>query len=213
MKRVGLLLSGCGLHDGTEVQEAVLLILALVRRGLRPVYLAPDVEQRDVVDHSTGGAVDGAPPRAVISEAARLTRGVIRPLGEVSPQELDALVIPGGAGNVKNLCLPDDRPLGGGTLRKEVRELLDGLAERGAPVAALGLGEVVLARHQDRPLGNDPAMLPPSEVVVDSKRNYLFSPGFMGTDDITQAAEGIEKLAAELARSLGIARPPEGGTT
>ena len=42
----------------------------------------------------------------------------------------------------------------------------------------------------------------------------LFTPGFMGTDDITQAAEGIERMVEELARRLAVAPgPARDGTT
>lgn len=202
MRRVGVLLSGCGRYDGSEVQETVLLVLALRRRGLRPVFLAPDAEQRDVVDHTTGTVVESAAARQVLHEGARLTRGVIRPLHEVSASELDALVIPGGSGVLKNLCEPNGG-LGAGALRGDVRRLLDGLRERSAPVAAVGLGELVLARHEGRPLSDLPITMQATGIVADRDRRVLFTPGFVGTDEITEAAEGIERLVGELAGWLG----------
>jgi len=33
MKRVGVVLSGCGVYDGSEIHEAVLALLALDRKG------------------------------------------------------------------------------------------------------------------------------------------------------------------------------------
>ena len=204
MKRVGVLLAGCGRYDGSEAQEAVLLILSLRRRGLRLIFLAPDAPQRDVVDHTTGNAVDDAPPRVVLHEAARLVRGPVRTPDEVAASELDALVIPGGSGTVKNLCLPGEGPLGVGPVRDDVGRILDGLRQRGAPVAVVGLAEIVLARHEDRPLDGAPMAVPPAETVVDEERMTLFTPGFMGTDDITEAARGLDRLVEELARRLGM---------
>jgi enhancing lycopene biosynthesis protein 2 len=212
MKRVGVLLSGCGRHDGSEVQEAVLLILALRRRGLRPIFLAPDGPQRDVVDHTTGNAVEDSPSRDVLHEAARLVRGPVRTPDEVAASELDALVIPGGSGAVKNLCLPGKGPLGVGPVRDDVGRILDGLRQRGAPVAVVGLAEVVLARHEDRPLDGGPMAVPPTEIVADDERMTLFTPGFMGTDDITEAARGLDRLVDEIARRLGMT-PDNGGVS
>jgi enhancing lycopene biosynthesis protein 2 len=210
MKRVGVLLSGCGRYDGSETQETVLLILALRRRGLRPLFLAPDRPQVDVVDHATGNVVDESAPRHVLHESARLVRGPVRSLEEVASSELDALVIPGGSGTVKNLCLPGTGPLGVGPVLDDLGRILDDLRQRGAPVAAVGLGEVVLARHQDRPLDGSPISVPPTEVVVDDERRTLFTPGFLATDEITDAARGLERLVDELSRRLGIV--PESGT-
>ncbi len=204
MRRVGVLLSGCGTYDGSEAQETVILVLALRRLGLRPVFLAPDAEQRDVVDHTTGETVEDAPARRVLLEAGRLSRGVIRPLGDVAPGELDALVIPGGLGTVKNLCLAGKSRLGGETPRPEVAALLDDLASRGAPVAAVGLARVVLDRHANRPLSNDPIAVSASEVVVDEAGGSLFTPGFMGSSEVTEVAVGLERLVAELGRRLGV---------
>jgi enhancing lycopene biosynthesis protein 2 len=202
MRRIGVLLSGCGRYDGSEIHETVLLLLALRRRGWRVVFLAPDVEQADVVSHATGEVSEPSSSRRVLDESARLARGVVRDVAQVAAAELDGLVIPGGAGVVKNLCLEGPGPLGGGALRPELRRLLDDLASRGAPLAAVGLAEVVLARHQDRPLSDAAMTYPPEEVVIDAERNVLFTPGLLSTDDLERAARGIERLVEELARRV-----------
>jgi enhancing lycopene biosynthesis protein 2 len=204
MRRVGVLLAGCGIYDGSEIQEAVLVLLVLRRRSLRPVCLAPDVDQTDVVDHTSGDPLEGAQPRGTLIESARLARGVIRAVRDVPPEDLDAIVVPGGFGVVKNLCLPGSRGLGGGPLRPEVDALIDHLERRRAPLAALGLGEVVLARRHDRPLSQAPVAARADEVIVDEERRTLFTPGFMATDDIVEVASGIDKLIDHLARWLGV---------
>jgi enhancing lycopene biosynthesis protein 2 len=204
VRRVGVLLSGCGIYDGSEIQETVLLVLALAKRGMEPLFLAPDVEQSDVVDHSTGGTLLSAPPRRVLAEAARIARGSVASLQDTSPAMLDALAVPGGMGTVKNLCLPGSGPLGCGDVRPEVAAMLDALSARKAPVAVLGLAEALLARYQGRPLDQERAWVPAREVVVDEERRTLFTPGFMGSSDLEEVAEGIDRLADHLARWLGV---------
>jgi enhancing lycopene biosynthesis protein 2 len=204
MRRVGVLLSGCGTYDGSEIQETVLLVLALAKRGMKAAFLAPDVEQRDVVDHSTGGVIEDAAPRQVLVEAARVARGVVTAVGETPFGQLDALAIPGGMGAVKNLCLPGAGRLGFGPVRPDVAALLDALSARKAPVAVVGLADAVLARHRGRPLDQDPTWVPAGEVVVDEDRRTVFTPGFMASDDLEEVAEGIERLADHLARWLGL---------
>jgi enhancing lycopene biosynthesis protein 2 len=59
LKRVGVVLSGCGYLDGAEIHEVCCTLLSLDRRGAKLVALAPDVEQMHVVDHLKGAPVEG----------------------------------------------------------------------------------------------------------------------------------------------------------
>ena len=54
MKKVGVVLSGSGVYDGTEIHEAVLTLLALDRAGAQAVCFAPDRSQRHVINHLSG---------------------------------------------------------------------------------------------------------------------------------------------------------------
>src|SRR5262245_7653288 len=95
-KRVGLVLSGCGAEDGSEIREAVLSVLSLERAGAEVVCAAPDVVQTQVVDHLNHAAAETGGGRRVISEAARIARGQIRDLASLAVNDIDALVMPGG---------------------------------------------------------------------------------------------------------------------
>lgn len=101
-KRVGVLLSGCGYLDGSEIHESVLTMLHLDRAGAEIVCIAPRVPQHHVVDHGTGEVAKGQ-QRDVFTEAARIARGRLRDLAEVHADHLDALIMPGGYGAAKNL--------------------------------------------------------------------------------------------------------------
>jgi enhancing lycopene biosynthesis protein 2 len=100
--RISVILSGCGVRDGSEIHEAVLLLLALDQAGHSVSIFAPDKAQADVVNHATGRQM--AEKRQVLVEAARIARGKIRPLSELDVSACDAIVLPGGMGAVKNLC-------------------------------------------------------------------------------------------------------------
>src|SRR5262245_25811895 len=102
MARIGVLLSGCGVMDGSEIHEAVLTLLFLDRAGAEALCMAPDAPQRDVVDHKTGRPATGE-SRNVLVEAARIARGNIRDVADVKATEIDGLVLPGGYGAAKNL--------------------------------------------------------------------------------------------------------------
>ena len=57
MKKIGVILSGCGVYDGSEIHEAVLTLLAISRSGAQAVCFAPDKQQVDVINHLTGEAM------------------------------------------------------------------------------------------------------------------------------------------------------------
>lgn len=99
--RVAVVLSGCGVYDGSEIQEAVSVLVHLSRAGAAYECFAPDREA-PVVDHLTGS--DAGERRNVLRESARIARGKIRALAELRAEEFDAVVFPGGFGAAKNLC-------------------------------------------------------------------------------------------------------------
>ncbi len=82
------------MYDGAEIHEAVLTLLAIARSGAQAICFAPDKAQADVINHLTGEPM--AETRNVLIEAARITRGNIRPLAQAVSADLDALIVPGG---------------------------------------------------------------------------------------------------------------------
>jgi len=70
-KKIGVILSGCGVYDGAEIHESVLTLLALDRQGAEAVVCAPDTPQMHVVDHRSGQVEAGA-SRNVLVESARI---------------------------------------------------------------------------------------------------------------------------------------------
>ena len=51
MKKIGVLLAGCGVYDGSEIQEAVFSLLAIDLHGAEAVCFAPNKDQHHVVNH------------------------------------------------------------------------------------------------------------------------------------------------------------------
>ena len=100
-KQVGVVLSGCGVYDGSEIHEAVLTLLAIDRNGAEAICMAPDKEFPEI-NHLTKEAT-GAKRNALL-ESARIARGNIRCIKEVKASDLDAIIFPGGYGAAKNLC-------------------------------------------------------------------------------------------------------------
>src|SRR3954453_19599931 len=101
MPKVGVVLSGGGVFDGSEITEAVAILVALDKRGAQIVCLAPNAQQPGVVNHLT--KKPDAHPRNVMEESARIARGKVTDLATARATDFDAIVFPGGFGAAKNL--------------------------------------------------------------------------------------------------------------
>jgi len=213
-KKVGVILSGCGVNDGAEIHESVITMLALDRQGAEMILCAPDVAQMHVVNHLTGDVVEGA-QRNVLVESARIARGKIRDVAEVKADELDSVILPGGFGAAKNLC---DFAVKGADceVNADVARLVRDVHKQGKPVAAVCIAPAVLAKvlgdeSPELTIGTDAdtagaleAMgarhkaCPVTEFVIDRDRKLVTSPAYMLANRISEAAEGIEKTVNAL---------------
>lgn len=195
--KFGILLSGCGFYDGTEVAEAVLAALALERAGARVVYLAPDVDQMHTVDHLTGGESEEE-GRRVLVEAARVARGKVLDLADPLAAGLLGLVIPGGHGAVKNLMTHFAQVGERRELIDPVRRLLDDLSSREVPIGSISLGRTIVRAFHGEPLSADDMQMPATEVLVDERRRLVFTPGFLTATSMNDVAIGIDRLVAAM---------------
>ncbi len=100
-KKFAIVLSGCGVYDGSEIHEATLTMLAIARQGAVYQCFAPNIQQYHVINHLTGDEMDET--RNVLVESARIARGDIKPLTDFNGKDFDAIIFPGGFGAAKNL--------------------------------------------------------------------------------------------------------------
>ena len=215
MKRVGVILSGCGVFDGSEIHEAVLTLLALDRAGAEAICLAPNVNQAKVTNHLT--REDAPEPRNVLVESARIARGDIRDLASVAAAELDAVVLPGGYGAVVNLS--DFADQGAGCqVHPEVDRLLREMLEQHKPIGALCIAPGTLARVLQgigvsarltigsdestagalEEMGHRHVECAVDEALVDEEHKIVTSPAYMSTRRISEVAAGVEALVREI---------------
>lgn len=212
MKKVGVVLSGCGVNDGSEIHEAVITLLAIARSGAQAVCFAPDKRQADVVNHLTGEPM--AESRNVLIEAARIARGQIQPLDQASAESLDALIVPGGFGAAKNLSnfasFGAECTVDGG-----LKRLALAMHAAGKPQGFICIAPAMLPKIFDFPLrltiGNDidtaelleemgaeHVPCPVDDIVVDEENKVVTTPAYMLAQNIAEAAAGIEKLVARV---------------
>ncbi len=212
MKRVGVVLSGCGVNDGSEIHEAVLTLLALDRAGAEAVCFAPDKLQSHVINHFSGDEMNEQ--RNVLVESARIARGHIRPLSEARADDLDALIVPGGFGAVRNLS---DLAVRGeeGEVDADLRRLTQAIHKQSKAIGFICIAPALLPKLIDTPLrltigtDGDTAELvenmggihvtcPVDDIVVDAENKVITTPGYMLATSITEAAKGIDKLVARV---------------
>lgn len=144
VKKVAVVLSGCGNRDGTEIHEAVSCLVHLSKRGVEYRCFAPDEAMARVVNHATGKVVTES--RNMMVEAARIARGAIEPITRLDPVAFDAVVFPGGLGAALNLC---DYGSGGGSecrVHPEVQRVIKGFHERKKPIGVVCIAPVLVAR-------------------------------------------------------------------
>ncbi|MFQ5507717.1 MAG: isoprenoid biosynthesis glyoxalase ElbB [Leptospirillia bacterium] len=214
MKQVGVMLSGCGVYDGAEVHEAVITLLALDRAGAKAVCIAPDVDQAHVINHLTG---EEAPEtRNTLVEAARIARGQVKNVQDVTARELDALIFPGGFGAAKNLSSFAFKGADC-TVHGDVTRLVKQMHQASKPIGAMCISPVLLARifggeiQLELTIGSDPETAaaidhmggkhvecPVTEIMVDSANKVVTTPAYMCARTISEAATGIEKLVEKV---------------
>ena len=141
--KVGVLLSGCGNKDGSEIHESVLTMLALDRLKAEMVLMAPNIDQMHVMNHYTDQEMDEF--RNVLVESARIARGNIKDMAEVNGADLDALIIPGGLGVVKNLS---DYAMSGPdcTVNPDAYRLVSEMILLNKPIGAMCIAPAMIAK-------------------------------------------------------------------
>ena len=218
--KVGVLLSGCGFLDGSEIHEAVLTLLALDELGAEAVCMAPRGPQAEVVDHVAHEPVTGE-RRDVLRESARIARGRITDLASVHAADLDALVLPGGYGAAKNLCDFATRGAAA-TVHGEVARLVREVHAAHKPIGAWCIAPAVIAAtlgREFRPLltiGDDAATARALEqagarhqrcsvqdCVVDREQRIVTTPAYMFAARPAEVAAGIRKACTALVAMLG----------
>lgn len=208
MKKIGVVLSGCGFRDGSEIHEAVFTLLAIDQAGAEAVCLAPDVELSEV-NHLTMEPT--GTKRKVLLESARIARGKIKDIKTVKASELDALILPGGFGAALNLC--DFAQKGAAaSVNPDVARLVKEIHSAKKPIGAICIAPALVAAILGKDagptltIGNDAGTAaeiektgarhkdcPVTEFVVDKEQKIVTTPAYMLANRISETYEGISK--------------------
>jgi enhancing lycopene biosynthesis protein 2 len=219
-KKIGVVLSGCGVMDGAEIHESVITLLAIDRAGAQAICMAPNIEQAGVTNHVTGKEAAGE-RRNVLVESARIARGKIKDIKAVHAADLDAIILPGGYGAVKTLS---DFAVKGENchVQTDVARLLREMLTARKPIGVICIAPALMAKVAQEAgmsitltIGNDLSTAtalkkmgiehvtaPVTDIVVDQQHKIVSTPAYMLAQRISEASTGIEKLVSAV---LGMA--------
>jgi enhancing lycopene biosynthesis protein 2 len=209
MKNILVVLAGCGAKDGAEIHESVLTLLAIDKAGAKYQCAAPNKNQKHVLNFIDDSVLNET--RNIMVEAARIARGKILDLAEVSMKDYDALVLPGGFGVAKNLC---SFAFDGAdaSIEPETNRIINEAYDLKKPIGAICIAPalVALALADKNPdivmtLGTAPEAnssleaigvkwksCPTSSVICDEENKIVSSPAYMhGNSKLSELEQGI----------------------
>ncbi|MBC8213551.1 MAG: isoprenoid biosynthesis glyoxalase ElbB [Candidatus Marinimicrobia bacterium] len=213
--KIGVCLAGCGVMDGSEIHESVITILALDRLGVEIIFMAPDVNQLKVVNHLDASNLNEN--RNVRVESGRIARGSVMDIAEVSSNNIDALIFPGGFGAALNLC---DFGISGPNcnIHSEVKRIVQEMIQSKKPIGAICIAPAMLAKAIEdlnlnakltigtdsgtasaiESMGSKHINCSVTDCVVDETNKIVTTPAYMLSENISEVATGIEKLVTKI---------------
>ncbi|CBL47176.1 conserved hypothetical protein [gamma proteobacterium HdN1] len=210
------MLSGCGVYDGSEIHESVLVMLRLSQRGIAYQCVAPNVKQMHVINHLSGEEMPET--RNVLVESARIARGSVLDIATANPEDYAAVIFPGGFGAAKNLC---DFAVKGAqmTLNPDVAKFARAIQTAGKPVGLIcisptmapllfgegtqcTIGTDAATADAIRAMGGEHKDCNVFQFVVDQEKNVISTPAYMLAGSIAEACDGISKLVDALVDRL-----------
>jgi enhancing lycopene biosynthesis protein 2 len=210
--KAGVLLSGSGVMDGSEIHESVLTLLHLDKKGLDIICMAPNHNQTRVVNHSSNKIIKTV-TRNMLVESARIARGEIKDISAIDSEDIDMLILPGGFGAAVNLCsFADEGP--SCSVNPEVEKLINEMIDKNKPVGALCIAPALVARIFGKrgikvklTIGNDPDTAgainkmgaehidcPVNQAVIDREARVITSPAYMLAKSIKDVEESVKAM-------------------
>ena len=200
MTKVAVVLAGCGVYDGAEINEAVLTLLCLEQQGASYQCFAPDIEQMHVINHLSGEPCPGE-SRNVLVEAARIARG-------------NVLDLAAGFGAAKNLC---NFAVAGADMvvQSDFLQVARAFHQAGKPIGLICIAPVMAAAICGEgtrcTIGNDAETAaaigamggehldcPVSEARVDTQRKMVTTPAYMLAGSVAEAYAAIGECVKEV---------------
>jgi len=210
-KNIAIILSGCGVFDGSEIYEATLTLLRIGEKGAGCFCFAPNI-QHDVINHMTGESTNES--RNVLIESARLARGNIKNLVDLDIDNYDGVIVPGGFGAAKNLSNYAVENIGF-SIDPVFSKCIKQFISKSKPVGLICISPIMAGHFFDTgvrcTIGDDENTANDviatgaehvnccvDDIVVDEKNKLVTTPAFMKGETINQVKTGIDKLVDKI---------------
>jgi enhancing lycopene biosynthesis protein 2 len=211
-KKIAVVLSGCGNKDGTEITEAVSLMIALSQAGAQMTFFAPNQEFTPKNFLSNEPLKD---KRNVMIEAARITRSEMQDVASLSADQFDGIAFPGGYGAA--LQLSNWAEAGANCkVHPAVEKAILDFYKQSKPIAAICIAPTLVAKvlgskGVSLTIGNDVETskeiektgaqhenCPVTDYITDREHKVITTPAYMyGSAKPHEIFQGISGLAKE----------------
>ena len=182
-----VLLAGCGLGDGSCIEEVILTYTALDKYGCdyTPVAEALSVQS---VNHLTEQLAE---KRNILLEAARIGRGRIEDIREIEFDEYNALIIPGGIGLLRNYKNSN-----------AIEACVTHFISKKKPIATMCAGiDFLRSFWGNGLLASEMKELSAEEFCFDADNNIYYTPAFRKTGSCYTALSGIDSMIYALSQA------------
>jgi len=212
LKKIAVVLSGCGNKDGAEIQEAVSLIIHLSKLNAEMTFFAPNTEFTPK-NFLTNEAIHEK--RNVMTESARITRSQMKDLKQLHAKEFDAIALPGGFGVALNLSTWAKEGASC-TVNPDLEKALLEFHKQSKPIAAICIAPAIVAKVLGKfgvtvTIGDDKETAaeiqktgahhetcPVDDFVTDREHKVITTPAYMYNAKPHEIFTGISALSKEL---------------
>ncbi len=225
--KIGLILAGCGVYDGSEIHETTLTLLALNQQQANVTCLSIDTNQHHTINHNNQTELN-THPRNCLIESSRIAREPVTNINTINIDHFDAFIFPGGFGVAKNLC---SYAIDGTnhTVHPDIEQLVLTAHQKNIPMGFLCIAPVIPAKlipnvkltiGSDTQTANDIETMGAqhinttiSEIVTDNDHYIVSTPAYMLATQISELPNGINQLVTQLIQWATTSNPTKTTTT
>jgi enhancing lycopene biosynthesis protein 2 len=175
-----VLLAGCGLGDGSQIEEVILTYLTLDKYKIeyQPIAINKDTPCFNHLTEEKEGQ------RNILIESARIGRGRIKNLTDIDLDEYKALIIPGGIGLIRNYRNSE-----------EIHKLVNDFIDKGKPIAGMCSALVLFQKIISSDiLKMERDFTDSTNYCYDEQFNVYYTLAFRRSQNLNEILHGIDSM-------------------